>query len=73
MTVNDDQLCPTCLRAMRGVRSARDVFAKLRNVAKSIASRIADIGYRSLESEELKVGKEVLVEVTDVDIRCVGA
>ena len=54
------------------VRSARNV-AKYREVDSKSASRIADIGYRSLESEELKVGKEVLVEVTDVDIGCVSA
>ena len=54
------------------VRSARDV-AKYREVDSKSASRIADIGYRSLESEELKVGKEVLVEVTDAKLGCIGA
>ena len=54
------------------VRCAREV-AKYREVDSESASRIADIGYGSLESEELKVGKEMLVEVTDVDIGCVGA
>ena len=54
------------------VRCVRDLV-KYREVNSESASRIADIGYRSLESEELKVGKEVLVEVTDVDIGCVGA